>query len=196
MTEESQEPGGEAPARQRARNRTPTERRANARKLTSKQLLCAYVDSHGLPVTDVAKIVGFSAPHVSALRAREDYRAEQAKWQALALAKLEPLLDGIRAEMAVFYADAMSMMRTEALRAEDSEGRPLWSVRIEAVKFLNASPVLKQMFPASALGTEDEDIAKAPPTVVIFQYNPDGSLAVQQHADIEVPAADVKELEP
>lgn len=126
-------------------------------KITGKMRLAAMYDAQGLTAQQIEEASNgvVKASYVYDLRGKQAYKdllaAEiHAKSDGLML-----VIESLKSQVTEMTREAVSLLK-EAAEAQDSERRPLWSVRLAALKLIFDNPALKAALGAALSGDEDD----------------------------------------
>ncbi len=119
--------------------------------------LAAMFDAQGLTAAQIEEASNgvVKASYVYDLRMKQAYKdlveAElRAKSEGLTL-----IIESLKAETTAMAREAIALLK-EAAEAVDSEDRPVWSVRLAALKLIFDNPALKAAIGAAITGDEDD----------------------------------------
>ena len=133
------------------------ERKTYPFRLTPKARMAAFFDAQGMTTIQIAKVCDLSdRTTISHWRNEPLYLAERDRWLQQTKAQLEPMIQKLQVGYLALLEDARDQLAL-ALIATDPDGHAVWPTRLQAIKLLGDSPLVKAMF-ASGSG---EGSAKA-----------------------------------
>jgi hypothetical protein len=103
------------------------------KRLTARQQQIAMLDAWGYNATEIGKALDCTPAYVRATRGKDWFPAERDKWITGGLLQLEPILESLRVRALGVHGEALDELQ-KMLHAEDSEGNPLYDVRIKAIQ--------------------------------------------------------------
>lgn len=103
------------------------------KKLTTLQVQIAMLDAFGYNATEIGKALDCTPDYVRKTRGDTWFPAERDKWVSQGVGQLEPILESLRVRALGVHGEALHELQ-DMLHASDSEGHPLYDVRLKAIQ--------------------------------------------------------------